>query len=589
MPLGDSSDSVNFTQKFEQIREMERLESKELIVQVILVGTCCLLGWFFLGLWQLLPWFITCYGLIVLEKLLLNRNSQKSYKDRYYFHLGLSFCIASAAATLPIFLWLHGGEVFYFAVLAYLVGATLNTFLIRSRSWQVMLCYLIPNSSVFVVISVSFLGAGRSMEETVLAIVIAVAIVIYFATSIVEATRQYRELLSTQQKLLHSQKLETLGTLSGGIAHDFNNLLGVISGNLELLKDGSTVRDQSEMLSQAITATERAATFTQRLLAFGRRSHLVNKAVDINSLFSELKEFSLRLLPENIDIEFEAQANVRSVLADESALHASIMNLTVNARDAQKNGGLIIVSAQNYQSSVGFKGYTPIENPNRPYVQISVKDFGSGIAPAMLPEVFEPYVTSKRAREGSGLGLAMVLGFARQSSGGVRITSELEQGTTVDLLLPAASPSSAIRVDVPKEATVACSATAHVLVVEDEPELLQLYVNKLKSEGFTVSAAVSGDEAWEKLMNGCHPDLIVTDVVMPGELQGFALVRKSLEVLEDTKFIILSGYAPPEEQTTQVLEAEIQFMTKPVSLNHLSDEIKRLLKISCVRQQVSRG
>ncbi len=561
------------------LRDMETLFSAELVVQATLVAACSVAAWLLLDLWQIPVWFVANYCLIVLEKLLLSRSVGRASKRRFFGHLFLSLCIASVAAWLPIFLWFNGDALLRYAALAFMVGATLNTFLIRSKLWQVMLCYMLPNSTVFFAISLDFILLPGANSQGILALCIALAMTVYFFTSIVEATRQHRIHVSTLQKLLQSQRLETLGSLSAGVAHDFNNLLSIISGNLELLRDGSTILPKEELITQSLQASKRGAKLTEKLLVFGRQSNLDSKPIRIETAFHELEDILRRLLPETVDLRIKVAADLPSILADETSLNSAIVNLVINARDALDGSGQIEVVAEKYSDQGDFEGFSTLEDGTPDFVKITVRDDGVGIDSGALASVIEPYVTSKPFGKGSGLGLAMVSGFANQSGGGVRISSSLGVGTVVDLLLP--SSRAPVEVEAPitlPQKLPACSSS-EILIVEDELELIELLEGHLKSEGHSVKAVCSGDEAVLLLEKDFNPDIIITDVVMPGKIQGLELIEVAAKLGPQIEFIAISGYAPPENELPPDFAKRVLFLKKPFLLGELTKAIRSRLPV----------
>ena len=567
----------DYKDELAQLRDMETLFSFELLVQTALVAACSIAAWVFLDLWQIPLWFTANYGLILVEKALLTRNLGASSKGRYFGHLLLSFCIASTAACLPIFLWSNGDALLRYAALAYMVGATLNTFLIRSRSWQVMLCYMLPNSAVFFAISFNFILSPYTNNQGILAFGIALAITLYFLTSIVEATRQHRENLSTRQELLQAQRLETLGSLSGGIAHDFNNLLSIISGNLELLRDGSSIVSKDDLIEQSLQASQRGANLTQKFLAFGRQSSLTSRPINVEVAFFELEELLARLIPEAIELRIKVATETPPIFADEDALYSAIFNLAINARDASNGHGIIKITAARYSTQDSFDGFSTLTDETQDFVKISVSDSGVGIAPEFLDSTIEPYFTSKPFGKGAGLGLAMVSGFATQSGGGIRIWSQPSVGTTVDLILPASKVSAEDKRSSKSFEKFRQCSNSQVLVVEDEHELLEILEQHLETDGYSVKTAGSGDEALSLLRCGLNPNLIITDVVMPGKTQGLELVQAASKIDAQTRFIVMSGYAPPSDELSPDIAKRVHYMKKPFLLSDLSDVIRARL------------
>jgi len=346
----------------------------------------------------------------------------------------------------------------------------------------------------------------------------------------------------TEAQLMQAQKMEAVGQLSGGIAHDFNNLLTVIVGNAEHLAEQLVSRGDLKRLADDIcSAGERGAELTQRLLAFSRKQLLRPVETECNKLVESMHKLLRRTLREDIEISMQSDPALRHAFADPVQLESAILNLALNAQDAMASGGRLTISAANASLDAGDHNAHPDVGPGE-YVVIAVTDTGSGMPKRVLERAFEPFFTTKEVGKGSGLGLSMVYGFAKQSGGHVTIYSEPGLGTTVRIYLPAvlAKTRSAL-LAVEKEA--AQSGSEMVLVVEDDPFVRSYAVMSLQSLGYKVISAVDGKEALQTLGAASHVDLLFTDVVMPGGVNGWELAGLARKERPELRVLLTSGYA----------------------------------------------
>lgn len=347
---------------------------------------------------------------------------------------------------------------------------------------------------------------------------------------------------SLEEQLRRSQRLESIGQLTGGVAHDFNNLLTVILGGADLLaSEAVSTEEQREVAELIATTAERGADLTRRLLAFARRQSLNPTAVDVNQLIHHLVALQRRTLGENIEIDLAPAADLWHARVDPAQLESALLNLTINARDAMPDGGRLTIGTANVSISAEY-AQRQIEVQPGQYVQLSVSDTGGGIDPAHLSRVFEPFFTTKETGKGTGLGLAMVYGFIRQSGGHVDIYSELGHGTTVKLYLPrteAAAEPRTIR-ESPEVMTLGCET---ILMVEDDEQVRRLTKSQLVSLGYRVIEAANGPLALEVIRGGEHIDLLFTDMMMPGGLNGGQLASAARQLRPGLKILYTSGYA----------------------------------------------
>ena len=347
----------------------------------------------------------------------------------------------------------------------------------------------------------------------------------------------------TEAQLVQAQKMETVGQLSGGIAHDFNNLLTVVVGNADALIDLLKARPDLQALAEAIVqAGERGAELTQRLLAFSRRQTLQPAEIDCNALVSSAEMMLRRMLSETITIRATLEPELWTAYADAGQLENALLNLAINARDAMPQGGSLTIATGNVPLDERYRDLHPEVSPGQ-YVMVAVTDDGSGMPKEVLDHAFEPFFTTKEVGKGSGLGLSMVYGFVKQSNGHVAIYSEPGLGTTVRIYLPAiavtADPAPSL---VPTQLQTATGGES-VLVAEDDPFVRSYAVTSLTNLGYRVTAAVDGREALQKLNEDADIDVLFTDVVMPGGINGWELVERARQIRPGLKVVLTSGYA----------------------------------------------
>ena len=392
--------------------------------------------------------------------------------------------------------------------------------------------------------------------------------------------RDRTDTVRTRRELEQAQRFEAFGQLAGGVAHDFNNLLAVMLGNLELLRDDPGTRlsqESRDHLAEATRSIVRGRDLTQSLLSFARTAPLHPEATAPAEVLDSLRELLQRTLPASIQLEVACEDVDWSIFVDRSALEACLLNLAVNARDAMNGQGHLTISAR--QRHVTDTAGTATVTAG-PYIALSVSDTGCGIDPAHHDLVFEPFFTTKPVGQGSGLGLSRVKGFAEQSGGAVRIDSKPGVGTTVEVLLPAAARGTAgDPVDETDVLAVADGvAGPRVLLVEDVGAVRRVLARQLEALGLTVTVAVSGDEAAGLIEGGAAFDLLVTDIVMPGTLQGDGVARLARSVRPDIPVIYLTGYAGEALLEAGTLQAASACLSKPVKIADLSRTVRQALQ-----------
>ena len=360
-----------------------------------------------------------------------------------------------------------------------------------------------------------------------------------------ELTHDITNRARINEQLIQAQKMEIVGQLSGGIAHDFNNLLTVIIGNADLLNEQMSTRPELSELCVAIaTASMRGAELTQRLLAFSRRQTLQPLAIDCNQQVDKMQKLLRRTLRGDIDIQTSLDPMLKTALADPAQLESAILNLALNAQDAMPDGGHLTISTANAVLGAHHRDNFQEVKPGE-YVLVTVSDDGEGMAPDVCKRVFEPFFTTKEVGKGSGLGLSMVYGFAKQSNGHVSLQSEVKSGTTIRLYLPVASPASAKALNHPLKigGPLPCGSET-VLIVEDDPFVLSFAVTCLKSLGYRVMTAADAREALTWLNQDATPlDVIFTDIIMPGGMSGCELAERARQIRPGIKVLLTSGYA----------------------------------------------
>ena len=385
-----------------------------------------------------------------------------------------------------------------------------------------------------------------------------------------------QEKLDLSKRLFVAQKTEALGRLTGGIAHDFNNMLGVILGTLEFLKEKvANDADASTLVARIETAAEHSSDLIRQLLAFARQQPLVAKNIDIKTRMENLMPLLRRSIDEDIEIHIFSAPDVWQARIDPSQLESAVLNLVINARDAMPNGGQITIEVSN---AVLDDSYTVDEVEVSPgdYVAISVSDTGTGMSPETVARAFEPFFTTKEGGKGSGLGLSMVFGFIKQSHGHVKIYSEVGHGTAIKLYLPRSYDSSSLS-ESHHETAAVVRGNEKILLVEDDNLMRETAARQIKALGYSLLEANSGEAALQVLND--HPviDLLITDVVMPGGMNGPELARRVLATRPDIKVMFVSGYTDNALIDRGWLEKGIQLLQKPYRRADLAAKIRQTL------------
>lgn len=398
-----------------------------------------------------------------------------------------------------------------------------------------------------------------------------------------EANQELESLVSTrthqlqdsQQALLQAQKLESIGKLTGGVSHDFNNVLQIIGSNLQLLLSSPTLSDHEDhYLRASLRAVGRGSKLTAQLLAFARRQPLNPAPVNLNRLVHDIDDLLRRSLGEDIHIETSLAGGLWTTFVDAAQLENVILNLAINSRDAMPPGGRLTIETANATLDEAYTDPLGDVSPGQ-YVMLAVSDTGAGMPPDVLAQAFEPFFTTKPEGQGTGLGLSMAYGFAKQSSGHIRIYSEVASGTTVRLYLPRTHAEEVLQAPVPAGPVAGGSET--ILVVEDDLDVQAAAVNLLSGLGYQVLRANDAQAALNILQSGASIDLLFTDVVMPGPLRSPELVRRAKGLLPGLAVLFTSGYTQNAIVHGGRLDAGVELLSKPYRSEDLARRVRRLL------------
>lgn len=389
--------------------------------------------------------------------------------------------------------------------------------------------------------------------------------------------RDLSEQKAAELALRHSQKMEAMGQLTGGIAHDFNNLLTVIVGNLEMLEARTADPDARALVNEALEAADAGSRLTARLLAFARRSYLEPDTVNLNRFVLGLTDLLHRTLGETILLSTALSPNLWITRVDPSQVESAIVNLAVNARDAMPDGGRLLVETRNMVIDENYAAFEPGLVPGE-YVRLSVSDTGTGMPPSVRDRAFEPFFTTKETGRGTGLGLSMVYGFAKQSGGHASVYSEQGKGTTINIYLPrfiangesASSPEPATEIGGGKGELI--------LVVEDDERVRRLTVTRLEQLGYRVTTAGNGPEALVALADMPGIALVFSDLVMPGGMSGYELCATVRAKHPQIRCLLTSGYAEELAQTDKLAAENLRVLRKPYRLAELAEAISDCLR-----------
>jgi nitrogen-specific signal transduction histidine kinase/CheY-like chemotaxis protein len=379
------------------------------------------------------------------------------------------------------------------------------------------------------------------------------------------------ERVKLEEHLQQNQRIESIGKLTGGLAHDFNNLLTVMLGNAELLGSCASDALQKKLAGNIVSSALKGADLTRRLLAFARRQSLEPAAVNVNKLVQGMEGLLMRALGENIDVVIKTSANLNTALADRNQLESALLNLCINARDAMPGGGQIRIETFDITLMANAPGIMERVIPGD-YVAIKVIDTGTGIEAELLPHVFEPFFTTKELGKGTGLGLSTVFGFIRQSNGHVTITSTPGSGTAVVLYLPITQhQEKAADANNPESYAL---GNETILLVEDDANVRNFSSHFLQSLGYQVIVAENGATALDILIGRNDINLLFTDIIMAGGIDGSELARRALALRPALKVLYTSGYTDNALLKEGMLDSSENFLAKPYTLAKMALRIR---------------
>ena len=389
--------------------------------------------------------------------------------------------------------------------------------------------------------------------------------------------RDISERKQSERALQRAQKMEAIGQLTGGIAHDFNNILGIVLGNLSLLERQVETDDKARKRFATINhAAERAVSLTRKLLSFSRQENANKVICNINNLVEGMETLIVRSLTPQVEVEHKLAPNLWLTEIDPGDCEDALLNLVLNARDAMSGAGRLSIETANCTLDEAYCRINPGSRPGE-YVQLSVSDDGEGMSEALQERIFEPFFTTKEQGKGTGLGMAMVFGFVKRSGGYIKVYSEPGIGTTVRLYLPRASSEAAAQ-DLPQEkSTHLPTGDETILVVDDEIELLELVEETLSELGYTVYTAKNALKAMEVL--DAHPeiDLLFSDVVMPGGINGYQLAEHACKQKPALKVVLTSGYTDMAMARNGQARFNANLLSKPYTLASLARRLREML------------
>ncbi|TBR28330.1 MAG: response regulator, partial [Reyranella sp.] len=387
------------------------------------------------------------------------------------------------------------------------------------------------------------------------------------------------ELRAAEEALRQAQKMEAIGQLTGGIAHDFNNLLQGITGSLDLVQrriSQGRLGDLDRFITGAMTSANRAAALTHRLLAFARRQPLDPRPVHVNPLVGSMEELLRRTLGERIDLELRLAGGLWLTRCDTNQLESAILNLAINARDAMPEGGQLVIETVN-RAVDEVTAAAHAERVSGDYVRVSVADSGTGMDAETVARAFEPFFTTKPIGQGTGLGLSMIYGFARQSEGHVEIESEPGRGTIVHLCLPRFEGEASDEAAPDATRAVPAETGETVLVIEDEPVVRGLVVEVLADLGYRAIEAADGPQGLEIVQSPQRIDLLITDVGLPG-LNGRQVADAARALRPDLRVLFMTGYAENAVLAAGSLEPGMTLITKPFTMEAVATRVREIIE-----------
>lgn len=370
--------------------------------------------------------------------------------------------------------------------------------------------------------------------------------------------------------------MEALGQLTGGIAHDFNNLLTVVRNSAESLGEELIESDHLQQIDLIVRATVRGAGLVQRLLAFARRQELRPQFVDLDVLMDSFVKLLRHAIEENVAIGIRKPPRVSPISVDPNGLENALLNLAVNSRDAMPDGGELLIKLSEVRIDQESRQDFP-DLSEGDYVEIAISDTGNGMPPEVVARATQPFFTTKQPGKGTGLGLSMVYGFMKQSQGALKIHSEIGRGTTVSLYFPPAKPTERRAVGHIPESLGTLRGAGHIILVEDDRLVRESTEGILRKLGYSVSAVGSASDAFAILEHKSDVDLVFSDVIMPGGINGVELVNEIHRRWPAVKTLLTSGYAKNGALGKLTMPAGVRFLPKPYSNATLGRVIRDIL------------
>lgn len=402
---------------------------------------------------------------------------------------------------------------------------------------------------------------------------------VYFFASQLDVSRRR----DAEEGLAQAQKMEALGQLTGGISHDFNNLLQVMSGHVEILAMKSELGTLDEAalvrgLGYLKSSIKKASTLTQQLLAFSRKQSLRGRVININSLVRDMTELVKRTLGEAVNVDYDLDQGIGNCQVDTTQLEVALLNVLVNARDAMPNGGTITIATEAVDVFDG-ESISMVGLPPGRFISLSITDTGHGIPAEILPRVMDPFFTTKEEGKGTGLGLSMVHGFVKQSGGSVAMDSEVGVGTTFRMYFPEAKALVRDASEINMK-PLANGGSESILIVEDREEVAEIAKEMLEGLGYKVHVATNARKALEifKSLQPLHsPELLFSDVVMPGGMNGYVLAREIQRLAPQTRILLTTGFDRDLGRVDVMASSEFELIKKPYKLADLARKVRGVL------------
>jgi signal transduction histidine kinase len=391
-----------------------------------------------------------------------------------------------------------------------------------------------------------------------------------------ELNEEIAERKHLEKQLVRAQRMEAIGQLTGGVAHDFNNLMAIMIGNAEMLKDGVGEDEEAkEYIEEIIAAIDQGSSLTGRLLAFSRKTTLSPVTTGVSELIGGLHDMLQRTLGETVELKVEGPPDLWPATIDPHQFELALVNLAINAKDAMPRGGTMTIETANVTLDKTFAEQHEEVIPGD-YVEVAVSDTGTGMPHEVLEKVFEPFFTTKEVGEGSGLGLSMVYGFAKQSKGQITVNSEVDHGTTIKLYMPR-SQEEAGESDTKDDTQEYARGSERILVVEDDPNVRKGPVKILRDQGYEVVEAGNGEEAINHLKTGQSFDLLFTDVVLPGGMTGVEIAEEAKRRQPGIKVLYATGYAENAVVHNGHLDPGVILVNKPYRRAELLGKVRAVL------------